>query len=320
LAGIALLAVIAVTVVITVMVVGKDSGNSSPKSTDAPTTDIASANDNGPATIITEDPTCASTTPILTTLADEEKKGWDARDPSIAASAWTPTGRAQYEAVRRAMRSAADQMLPVVKLTPHRVMRELYEQFIAYSRAYAERIPTYTPRDDHLALASGSAANAVGEICSAISYGSASARGPLVPKAKAPSRVAPAGDPANPQRFLPETNPVCADWTEASSQFRTDTAAWADINSDIPASQWTPEQREINDAVAPVMNAFADELQSLGERSGNLTLDDFAVLSAQYRRAYVQSLPSYTASDNYLASAAVMLGGVVEGACLAVGK
>ena len=68
------------------------------------------------------------------------------------------------------------------------------------------------------------------------------------------------------------------------------------------------------------MNAFADELQSLGERSGNLTLDDFAVLSAQYRRAYVQSLRSYTPSDNYLASAAVMVGGVVEGACLAVGK
>ena len=62
--------------------------------------------------------------------------------------------RAQYEAVGQAMRSAADQMVPLVKLTPHRVMRELYEQFIAYSRAYAERIPTYTPQDDNLALAS----------------------------------------------------------------------------------------------------------------------------------------------------------------------
>ena len=44
------------------------------------------------------------------------------------------------------------------------------------------------------------------------------------------------------------------------------------------------------------------------------------MLSAQYRRAYVQSLPSYTPSDNYLASAAVMVGGVVEAACLAVGS
>ncbi len=101
---------------------------------------------------------------------------------------------------------------------------------------------------------------------------------------------------------------------------RSDTADWRSIPSDIPASQWTPEQRAINDAVAPVMDAFADKLQALGERSGNLTLQDFAVLSAQYRRAYVQSLPSYTAADNYLANAALELSGVVEAACMAAGE
>ena len=65
--GIALLAVIAVTVVITVLVVGKDSVVELADS-DADgrsCVDIASANDKGPATIITEDPTCASTRPIL---------------------------------------------------------------------------------------------------------------------------------------------------------------------------------------------------------------------------------------------------------------
>src|SRR6201991_1379213 len=73
--GIAVIAVIAVTVVITVLVVGKGSGSSpTPTSTSTatagPTSDIASANDKGPATIITEDPTCAATTPILQTLSD----------------------------------------------------------------------------------------------------------------------------------------------------------------------------------------------------------------------------------------------------------
>jgi len=43
-------------------------------------------------------------------------------------------------------------MVALAKRTPHRVMRELYEQFIAYSRAYADRIPTYTPPDDNFAL------------------------------------------------------------------------------------------------------------------------------------------------------------------------
>jgi hypothetical protein len=319
--GIALLAVIAVTVVVTVLVVGKDSGNSpTPTPTNGPGSDIASANDKGPVTIITEDPTCAPSSPIFETLAAREHNGWDTRDPSIPASEWTPAMRTQYETVGEAWRSAADQMLPLVKLTPHRVMRELYEQFIAYTRAYADRIPTYTPPDNDLALASNSAADAISRICAAINYGSASARGPLVPPMSAPSATAAPGDPANPQRFLTEPNSTCTDWDAALSQFGKDTADWLAIPSDIPASQWTAEQRAINDAVAPVMRTFADKLQALGERSGNPTFQDFADLSAQYRRAYVQALPSYTPSDNYLAGAALRLSGVVQAACHAAGS
>jgi hypothetical protein len=206
----------------------------------------------------------------------------------------------------------------MVKLTPHRVMRELYEQLIAYSRAYADRIPTYTPPDDNLALVTTSAADAISRICAAISYGSASARAPLVAPPAAPSQVVPLDDPADPPRFLTAPNSICSDWSAAWSQFQNDTVAWAAIDPDIPASHWTPEQRSVNDAVAPVMDAFADRLQALGDRSGNPTLQDFAVLSAQYRRAYVQALPSYTPSDDYLATTALKLGGVVEAACRAV--
>src|SRR5437764_3438280 len=97
--GIALLAVIAVTVVITVLVVGKNSGRSpDPTPTSTPPSDIASANDKGPATIITEDPTCAATTPILQTLSDVGANGWNKRDVSVPSSAWSPDVRSQYEA------------------------------------------------------------------------------------------------------------------------------------------------------------------------------------------------------------------------------
>src|SRR5258707_1219888 len=59
LAGIAVLAVIAVTVVITVLVVGKDSGGGeSPMPTNGNGSEFASANDKGPANVITDDPTC----------------------------------------------------------------------------------------------------------------------------------------------------------------------------------------------------------------------------------------------------------------------
>ncbi len=157
LGAVALLAVIGVTAAITISVTGDDGGNGSPTSPTA--SEIASANDTGPATIITEDPTCAAWMPINNTLAQIEKNGWDKRDPSIPAANWTPELRAQYEEVGRAMRNAADQTVPLVKLTPHRVVRELYEQFIAYARAYSDAIPTYTPVDQHLVGVAGAQLN-----------------------------------------------------------------------------------------------------------------------------------------------------------------
>jgi hypothetical protein len=307
-----------VTVVITVLVVGKDSGNSpSPTttSTAGPASNIASANDKGPATIITEDPTCASTRPIIQALSDVQANGWAKRDPSVPASAWPQDVRAQFSAVGQAMRTAADQVVALVKLTPHRVMRELYEQFIAYSRAYADRISTNSPPDDNLALTSVAATNAINGICAAISYESATARGPLMTPPPTPSQVAPVGNPEDPQRFLPGSNPICARWSTVVDDFRRDTTDWLSVPPDIPASAWTPEQRAINDAVAPKMEASADRLQELGERSGNLTLQDFATISAQYRRGYAQSLPTYIAADNYLSEAAQALTGVVHAAC-----
>ena len=89
LGAVALLAVIGVTAAITISVTGDDGGNGAPTSPTA--SEIASANDTGPATIITEDPSCAAWTPMSSTLAEVEKNGWDKRDPSIPAANWTPT-------------------------------------------------------------------------------------------------------------------------------------------------------------------------------------------------------------------------------------
>jgi hypothetical protein len=319
--GVALIAVIAVTVVITVLVVGKNSGSSPTPttSTTAAPSDIASANDKGPATIITEDPTCAPLRPILDTLAGQQANGWDKRDPSVGASSWTPTTRAQFDTVGQGMRRAADQIVRLAKVTPHRVVRELYEQYVAYARAYADSIPTYTARDDNYALVAVATVNALNDICSSISYGSAAARAPLIASAPMPSEVAPFGNADDPQRFLPGPNPSCGQWSTALSDLQRDTANWYSIPSDIPASGWSPEQRAIYDAAAPVMNASADKLQTLGESSGNLTWQDFAQFSAQYRRAYVQSLPSYIAADAYLANIASEVSGVVQAACQAAG-
>jgi hypothetical protein len=279
---------------------------------------IASANDTGPVSVITEDPSCAAWTSINNELAGSGEGLWNDRDRNVPASAWTEKQRAQFLAAGQSMRGAAAQTVGLVKLTPHRVMRELYEQFIAYARAYAERIPKYTPADNNLAGAANSAASALGSICAAIADGSAAARGPLVPPAAPPTEIARVGNPTNPQPFLLAPSPVCAQWQSALDQFGKNTAAWQQIDPNIPAIYWNREQKATNYAVAPVMNAYAGKLEQLGRQSDNAVWQDLANLSAQYRRAFVVSLPTYAPADNHLANAANYASTTILGACAAM--
>ena len=66
---------------------------------------------------------------------------------------WTPKQRAQFMAAGQSMRSAAAQTVGLVKLTPHRVMRELYQQFIAYARAVHRALKRCARRAVSLACA-----------------------------------------------------------------------------------------------------------------------------------------------------------------------
>jgi hypothetical protein len=280
---------------------------------------VASANDTGPVTVITDDPSCAAWTAINNALSNNGEGIWNDRDRSIPASQWSDKERAQFMAAGQSMRSAAAQTVGLVKLTPHRVMRELYEQFIVYARAYAERIPKYVPADNNLAGAANSASSALGAICTAIVDGAAAARGPLVPPAPAPAHVPTVGNPANPRPFLVSPNPVCGEWQSALEQFGKNTAAWQQIDPNIPAIYWNKEQKAINYAVAPVMNGFASKMEQLGRQSGNPTWQDLANLGAEYRRAFVVALPTYAPADNHLANAANFLSTMIVGACSAIG-
>jgi hypothetical protein len=280
---------------------------------------VASAKDNGPIGVITDDPSCTAWAGINNELAHSGEGLWNDRDRSVPASAWTPKLRAQYIAAAQSMRGAAAQAVGLVKLTPHRVMRELYQQFIAYARAYAERVPKYTPADNDLAGAANSASSALGAICAAITDGSAAVRGPLVPPSAPPSDIAAVGNPANPQPFLTSSNPACGDWKSALDQFGKDTAEWQKLDPNVPAIYWNREQKAVNYAVAPVMNTYATKLEQLGRQSDNAVWQDLANLSAEYRRAFVVALPTYTPTDNHLANAANFASTTILGACAAVG-
>jgi hypothetical protein len=321
LGGVAAVAILA-TIVAAVLLFG-DGGSGGPKGgvvdDPEPTTGVASTKDTGPISVITEDPSCVAWTSINTELATGGLAvlGND-RDPTVPASAWNPKQRAQFAAAGQSMRSAAAQAVGLVKLTPHRVMRELYQQFIAYARAYSERIPKYTPADNNLAGAANSASSALGSICAAISDGSAAARGPLVPPSPPPSDIAPVGNVANPQPLLTSDNSACSDWKSALDQFGKQTTAWQQLDPNIPSTYWNKEQKAVNYAVGPVMNSYAGKLEQLGRQSDNAIWQDLANLSAQYRRAFVTALPTYTPTDNHLANSANFTSLIVLGACSAV--
>lgn len=318
LGAVALLTVIGVTAAVTISVTSGDGDGGDPTRT-GETYGLASADDTGPVKIITEDPSCAAWGPINDTFAAIQKKGWNKRDPSIPASQWTSQQRAQFEEVGEAARSAADQTVAIAKLTPHRVMRELYEQFIAYARAYSAAIPSYSPDDERLARVMTNSGAAIIFACTAIDYGSAEARAPLISSGPPPSKLAPLQDPSSPSRFLVESDPMCAEWSELVEEFDTDTEGWRAIDSAIPASDWSVEQRAVIDDVTPVMKKFADRADDLGRRSSNPVLQDFVFLAAQYRRAYAGALSTYTAADSWLASVAGSAASTIYNACKAVG-
>lgn len=325
LGGLAVLVVIVLTVAATLFVTGRNSEEAGPDPTKpSPTTavdtsEIASADDDGPVKIITEDPTCAAWTPIAQTFSSQASKGWNDRDPAIPADRWSPEQKAQHQDIADAMRSAADETVALVKLTPHRVMRELYGQAIAYWRAYADAVPTYSPEDDPLALTATAASNAIGNICSAIDWGSAAARAPLVPPSPAAFGTGVIDDPAKPSRYLKDELAVCADWISAAERFDAETAEWLKSDPNIPAAQWSPEQLAIYRQAAVTMRSNAGEMQNLGAQSLNPIFDDVAALQAQYRRAFVQSITTYTPADAYLANTSAELTAMNSHACTAVG-
>lgn len=323
--GLVLLVVVVVTVVTTLLFTRDSSDGrgaptaSAPPSTSVDTSDIASADDKGPVGIITEDPTCQRWTGIATTFGQAANNGWGERNPGVPASAWTPDQRNQYEAVGAAMRGMADRAVELARSTPHRVMRELYEQFIAYARAYADRIGTYTEKDDRLVRVAIGASSALSAICDAITYGSAGARDPLVATAAPPADHAASVDPAQPERFLASESPICSEWLAAVDRYAVETAAWQALDPNIPANELDPVQREINAQVMPVMREFATEIQLLGRDSDDATVADLATLSAQYLRAYASALSTYAPADDYLQVAAGAAGGMITEACRAAG-
>ena len=320
LVGLALVAIIAVSIVGTVLVLRPDSGGGNGQQSDTANggSAFASANDTGPANIITEEPTCEAWVKIAHDM-DAAAPDWNKQDYSIPASEWTPAQKSVFEKKGAALADAIEKSLNLAKQTPHRVMRELYGQYIAYAQAVIDSIPTYSSVDGDIVGASNQFFSALNRICDAIHYRAAQQTAPLIPIPSAPSDVqALNGEPIlMSERFLNGDNSVCADWIAAAERFDNDTKDWREIDSKISATEWTPDQKAVMEAVEPVMTAYADNMEELGRKSGNRIWEDFAVVTSQNLRGYVETIPTYSVSSGYLASVSTRLANAIYWACKA---
>lgn len=323
LVGVVLVLVVGIAVTTTLLLRSDETGGNGtatakPGSSSAPS-DIASANDTGPVSIITVEPTCSAYYAINNVVADAQEKGWGNDRNSLGpASQWTPEQRTHIELASDAMRRAADQLVPLAKQTPHRVVRELYEQLIAYWRAYVAAVPTYTPNDNYLADATVNASFVITALCNAITYGSAPLVTGVAP-VSAPTAPRSTDDPANPKRFITVADSLCKDWVDRQAKFAADSTDWEKIPPGTPGSQWTPEERAANEAVFPIMLDYADATEKAGRSSGNPVLEDFAGAAAIYLRALVAVGTNYVEADGWLATTALRLVSFVSNACRFVG-
>jgi hypothetical protein len=321
LGGVVVVLAIALAVTTTLVLKGDGAGATHAiNASSSQQSNIASATDTGPIAIITVEPTCSAWNAINNMVADAEDKGWANDHATLGpVGQWTPDQHEHMKLAADAMRKAADQLAPLAKQTPHRVMGELYAQISAFFRAYAATLPTYTPDADYLADATVNGSFAISSVCNAISYGSA----PLVTGLTAvagPSELKPLEDPASAKIFITSSDATtCTDWIHRQDQFAAATADWSKIPASKAASQWTPEEVAINQAAFPAMSAYADANEKAGRSSGNPILEDIAVMSAIYMRALVAVGLNYTGPDGWLGTASGRLASLVSDACLASG-
>ncbi|MCV7286137.1 hypothetical protein H7J87_12440 [Mycolicibacterium wolinskyi] len=323
LGGVALVAIIALAIVGTMHFTRPDAGASN---ADAPGnnthTEFASADDTGPAGIITDDSTCEAWRTIshdMEAVSDAVK--WNEQDYSVPATQWNPDQRAAFEKKRTALTAAMPNVADLAKQTPHRVMRELYGQYIAYSQAWIDAMPTYSPPDNYTVAASNVFYTALNRVCDAIYFRGAQQTAPLIATASPPSDAqAPSSDSASrPGRFLSDNHGTCGDWMALVTRFDHDPRAdaWADLDPNIAVAEWSPEYKAVVDAVLPLLVAYADDMERLGRDSGNPVWEDFAVLAAQYVRAYIEAAPTFSPNYADMTLTATAVANAINWACKA---
>lgn len=211
----------------------------------------------GSVVAVTEEPTCQAAADVHRDLLGREVGNLSGSVRS--SSEWSSAERDEMNDAADAYRRTASRMEPLIAQSPNRFVQELYGQFIAYSRTFADRVPDYTREDGNFADAAGSAYDAIDHLCKAIENGEPLEYVPRIP----PITDIPAPAPTDPARQAPAVAAGmagCQDWDALDT---LSAAMYAD-----------PTQG----------TRYADVLIDLGRRSGDPLVLDLAAYASQYLR------------------------------------
>lgn len=138
------------------------------------------------------------------------------------------------------------------------------------------------------------------------------------PPAAAPQTIT-VTEPLNPA--IPTTpDPVCAEWAPLAANYHGRRTAWAKTDPDVPAAQWSPEQRQLSLSVIPVMREEAADMRRLADKAKDPVLKAMLQLRALYEAAYADRLPNYTPpEDQRLWVAATDFSNAVNSMCYVMG-
>lgn len=260
--------------------------------------------------LLTEkDPVCDDWIRYADELA-ENLEPWSAIDKTISAGRWTPEQRAVVERSAESMTSAADRFETILPTTKNIVLRELIAQSIVFWRKYVERLPRYVYTDSMIAGVAGNFGSATTFMCTAVPIvvaGNHTGK-PVTSSARHPGELKP---------FIFASDDSCEGVISLLDRQNRVLRGWASGDPSVPAAEWTANERKLNEAAIPVLEADARQAQMLAEATNNLILSDILTTYRAYLRAYTQALPDYEPDDGQLWKVATFLGGGLGAACKA---
>lgn len=110
-------------------------------------------------------------------------------------------------------------------------------------------------------------------------------------------------------------DPVCAEWSSLATDYTAKQSAWAKTDPNVPAAQWTADDRKLNLEVLPVLKSQADDMRRLGDKATDPVVKLLMLQQAAYERLYAERLPNYVPADQSLWQATINFSFAVKTAC-----